>query len=87
VQILPHVYLGNDATARNCFLLARHNIRYVINVTSNLPNYFEAPTPTLVGEGGGMDTTARSGSISYLRIPVDDGSGHDLANFFPGVWW
>ncbi|KAI1714554.1 dual specificity phosphatase, catalytic domain-containing protein [Ditylenchus destructor] len=40
VRILPHLYLGNDETAKNLNTLKRSNIRYVINVTPNLPNYF-----------------------------------------------
>ncbi|KAE9553782.1 hypothetical protein FO519_003003 [Halicephalobus sp. NKZ332] len=41
VQILPYLYLGNDETAKNMETLKRYNVRYVINVTNNLPNYFK----------------------------------------------
>lgn len=47
----------------------RCGIRYVINVTSNLPNYFE-----------------NESDFCYLRIPVDDGSSHNLFQFFPGYF-
>jgi hypothetical protein len=40
-QVLTYVYLGNAETARNRELLKKHGISYVINVTSDLPNYFE----------------------------------------------
>jgi predicted protein tyrosine phosphatase len=44
VQILPYLYLGNMEIAKNKETLQRYNIRYVINVTSNLPNYFKDDT-------------------------------------------
>ncbi|XP_053576992.1 dual specificity protein phosphatase 7 [Bombina bombina] len=41
VQILPYLYLGcaNDST--NLDTLAKYNIKYILNVTPNLPNKFE----------------------------------------------
>uniref|UniRef100_A0A7E4V753 protein-tyrosine-phosphatase n=1 Tax=Panagrellus redivivus TaxID=6233 RepID=A0A7E4V753_PANRE len=41
VQILSYLFLGNDETAKNKDTLKRYNIRYVINVTKNLSNYFK----------------------------------------------
>ncbi|CAJ0959248.1 unnamed protein product, partial [Mesorhabditis belari] len=41
VQILPHLYLGNAETAENKELLDSYGIHYIINVTSNLDNFFE----------------------------------------------
>ncbi|CAD5220510.1 unnamed protein product [Bursaphelenchus okinawaensis] len=40
-KIFHCVYLGNDDTAKNRELLKRFGIDYVINVTSDLPNYYE----------------------------------------------
>ena len=68
------------------FFPLRCDIRYVINVTSDLPNYFEcnAKDEQLNGRNGVSD-------ITYMRIPVDDNCSHNLAQFFPGildfVWW
>ncbi|KAG6920717.1 dual specificity phosphatase 9, partial [Chelydra serpentina] len=41
VQILPHLYLGSARDSANMETLARLGIRYVLNVTPNLPNLFE----------------------------------------------
>ncbi|WKY05792.1 hypothetical protein Q1695_006195 [Nippostrongylus brasiliensis] len=41
VKILPHLLLGNYETASDADLLERNGARYIINVTSNLPNAFE----------------------------------------------
>lgn len=40
VQILPHLYLGGARDAADHEALARLGIRYVLNVTPNLPNLF-----------------------------------------------
>jgi len=62
------------------FFPLRCGIRYVINVTSDLPNYFEcdAKDGELNGGNGLSD-------ITYMRIPVDDNCSHNLAQFFPGI--
>nr|XP_045601331.1 dual specificity protein phosphatase 7-like [Procambarus clarkii] len=41
VEILPHLYLGNAKNSGDRDALNRHKIRYIINVTPNLPNVFE----------------------------------------------
>ncbi|KAL3090928.1 hypothetical protein niasHS_007303 [Heterodera schachtii] len=41
VHILPLLFLGNDETAKSREKIEQNSIRYVINVTSDLPNYFE----------------------------------------------
>ncbi|XP_074872792.1 dual specificity protein phosphatase 9 [Carettochelys insculpta] len=41
VQILPHLYLGSARDSANMETLARLGIRYILNVTPNLPNLFE----------------------------------------------
>uniref|UniRef100_A0A8C0JDC8 Dual specificity protein phosphatase n=1 Tax=Chelonoidis abingdonii TaxID=106734 RepID=A0A8C0JDC8_CHEAB len=41
VQILPHLYLGSARDSANMETLAQLGIRYILNVTPNLPNLFE----------------------------------------------
>ncbi|XP_030625571.1 dual specificity protein phosphatase 7-like [Chanos chanos] len=41
VQILPHLYLGCAKDSRNLDVLGQYNIKYILNVTPNLPNMFE----------------------------------------------
>ncbi|XP_073951233.1 LOW QUALITY PROTEIN: dual specificity protein phosphatase Mpk3-like [Choristoneura fumiferana] len=67
VEILPNLYLGNSSNSEDCDALARHNIKYVLNVTPDLPNAFE--------EAGG--------AISYLKIPIADHWSQNLAVHFP----
>ncbi|XP_063621124.1 dual specificity protein phosphatase Mpk3-like isoform X1 [Cydia splendana] len=67
VEILPNLYLGNSTNSEDCDALARHNIKYVLNVTPDLPNAFEAA----------------GGDISYLKIPIADHWSQNLAVHFP----
>ncbi|XP_043829583.1 dual specificity protein phosphatase 9 [Dromiciops gliroides] len=41
VQILPNLYLGSAQDSANMDTLAKLGIRYILNVTPNLPNLFE----------------------------------------------
>ncbi|XP_072552924.1 dual specificity protein phosphatase 7-like [Salminus brasiliensis] len=41
VQILPYLYLGCAKDSANLDVLGQYNIRYILNVTPNLPNVFE----------------------------------------------
>ncbi|KAK6180931.1 hypothetical protein SNE40_008895 [Patella caerulea] len=40
-EVLPFVYLGNERDAANLERLQSNNIKYVLNVTSHVPLYFE----------------------------------------------
>ncbi|MEE6511560.1 hypothetical protein FKM82_018183, partial [Ascaphus truei] len=41
VQILPYLYLGCAKDATNLDILGKYDIKYILNVTPNLPNMFE----------------------------------------------
>uniref|UniRef100_A0A671Q8N7 protein-tyrosine-phosphatase n=1 Tax=Sinocyclocheilus anshuiensis TaxID=1608454 RepID=A0A671Q8N7_9TELE len=41
VQILPYLYLGCAKDSANLDILGKYNIKYILNVTPNLPNMFE----------------------------------------------
>ncbi|KAL4646356.1 dual specificity protein phosphatase 7-like [Arapaima gigas] len=41
VQILPYLYLGCAKDSSNLDVLGKYNIKYILNVTPNLPNMFE----------------------------------------------
>jgi len=42
VEIVPHLFLGNAVNSEDLETLTKHNIKYILNVTPNLPNVFEA---------------------------------------------
>ncbi|OQV24214.1 Dual specificity protein phosphatase 7 [Hypsibius exemplaris] len=66
-EILPYLYLGNAETAQDLKTLQDFNIRYILNVTPNLPNVFE--TETELG-------------FKYMQIPIQDCLGENLAAYF-----
>ncbi|KAG9467760.1 hypothetical protein GDO78_014377, partial [Eleutherodactylus coqui] len=41
VQILPYLYLGCAKDSANLDILGKYDIKYILNVTPNLPNAFE----------------------------------------------
>lgn len=41
VEILPHLYLGCAKDSTNLDVLEEYGIKYILNVTPNLPNLFE----------------------------------------------
>uniref|UniRef100_A0A1B6F2Q1 Dual specificity protein phosphatase n=2 Tax=Cuerna arida TaxID=1464854 RepID=A0A1B6F2Q1_9HEMI len=41
VEILPHLFLGNAANSEDIESLSKHGIKYILNVTPDLPNVFE----------------------------------------------
>lgn len=41
VQILPYLYLGCAKDSTNLDILGKYGIKYILNVTPNLPNMFE----------------------------------------------
>ena len=41
VEVLPYLFLGNSKNSADMDALEKHNIKYILNVTPNLPNVFE----------------------------------------------
>lgn len=42
IEIITNLYLGNVKHSEDLESLQRHNIKYILNVTPDLPNKFEA---------------------------------------------
>ena len=40
VEVVPYLFLGDAETSRDLNCLRHHNIRYIVNVTENVPNSF-----------------------------------------------
>ena len=41
VEVLPYLFLGNAKNSADSGCLSRNGIKYVLNVTNNIPNTFE----------------------------------------------
>ncbi|XP_070559736.1 dual specificity protein phosphatase 6-like [Ptychodera flava] len=42
VEILPYLFLGSAQDSKNMDMLSKHGIKYILNVTPNIPNCFES---------------------------------------------
>lgn len=68
IEVIENLYLGNHQCSMDSTALARNNIRYILNVTPNLPNHFE----------GNCDI-----DITYKQIPIQDHWSQNLSAYFP----
>jgi len=68
IEVIRHLYLGNAKCSMDSEALLKHNIRYILNVTPNLPNHFE----------GSSDV-----DITYKQIPINDHWSQNLSLYFP----
>ncbi|TYZ61047.1 hypothetical protein PybrP1_012136 [[Pythium] brassicae (nom. inval.)] len=74
-RVLPHVFLGSKAHARDRELLARLQITHVLNVTpprtvdpvAGVPNFFE-----------------KDKTLTYKRCPIFDNKAEDLSGLLEG---
>lgn len=55
-EIIPGLYIGNMNTAKNKMFFNKKNIRAVLNLTPDVPNYYSCPKE----------------KVEYMRISVND---------------
>lgn len=76
-EILPgKLYLGDQFDANDINVLRNLKITHVVNVTSEIPNYFE--------KNG--NAKVKSLGISYMRILVEDKKESMIHYYFPRVY-
>ena len=68
IEVIKNLYLGNAKCSMDSEALLQNNIRYILNVTPNLPNHFE----------GSCDV-----DIKYKQIPIQDHWSQNLSAYFP----
>lgn len=68
IEVVKNLYLGNAKCSMDSEALLQNNIRYILNVTPNLPNHFE----------GSSDV-----NITYKQIPITDHWSQNLSAYFP----
>lgn len=62
-QILPGLWLGNEAASQNENLIRKNRITLIVNCSKKIPNAFDVfPTPRA---GNALD-------VRYIRLPVND---------------
>lgn len=68
IEVIRNLYLGNAKCSMDSEALLKNNIRYILNVTPNLPNHFE----------GSSDV-----DVTYKQIPINDHWSQNLSLYFP----
>lgn len=68
IEVIKNLYLGNAKCSMDSEALVQNNIRYILNVTPNLPNHFEGDC---------------SVDITYKQIPIQDHWSQNLSAYFP----
>ena len=70
-EVLPKVFIGNAAAAKDSTFFNQYKISHVINVTEQEPNYFEVKSDNL-----------RQSKVAYLHLPVSDKCSSTLSSYF-----
>jgi atypical dual specificity phosphatase len=80
-QITSSIYLSGFRGASNLDELKKRNIKYIVNCTKSVSNYFEKKD---CGCGLLNQTTSSSNDddIQYLRVPIDDMFYENISNYF-----
>jgi hypothetical protein len=58
-EILPGLWLGNEATSQSPDFMHQNKIKLVVNASKDIPSKF-------------LDRDLNHGKIYYIRVPVDD---------------
>ncbi|XP_067144325.1 dual specificity protein phosphatase Mpk3-like [Centruroides vittatus] len=66
IEIIPWLFLGNADNSTDLDALKKYKIRYILNVTPNLPNTFQ------------QDDLG----IKYMQIPIQDDWSQKISQFF-----
>ena len=70
-EVIPNIFIGNAAAARDPKFFNQHKISHVINVTEKEPNHFEQKIDDL-----------RQSKVVYLHLPVSDKCSSTLSAYF-----
>jgi dual specificity MAP kinase phosphatase len=73
-NIIDNIYLGNGYNASNYSVIRDYNIKYIVNVTNEIPNYYEY---NIISNNNSLCTTHNL-DIKYLTIPIYDNSENHI---------
>jgi protein-tyrosine phosphatase len=82
-NIIDNIYLGNGYNASNYSVIRDYNIKYIVNVTNEIPNYYEY---NIISNNNTTDNTTDNNSlctthnldIKYFTIPIYDNSENHI---------
>ena len=72
-NIIDNIYLGNGYNASNYSVIRDYNIKYIVNVTKEIPNYYEYN----IVSTNNTSCVPNNIDIKYFNIPIfDNDEGH-----------
>jgi len=72
-NIIDNIYLGNGYNASNYSVIRDYNIKYIVNVTKEIPNYYEYNIVSTTN----TSCIPSNLDIKYFTIPIlDNDEGH-----------
>jgi protein-tyrosine phosphatase len=76
-NIIDNIYLGNGYNASNYSVVRDYNIKYIVNVTKEIPNYYEYNIVSI----NNTSCAPSNLDIKYFNIPIlDNDEGHISVN-------
>ena len=76
-NIIDNIYLGNGYNASNYSVIRDYNIKYIVNVTKEIPNYYEY---NIISTNNSTISTYNL-DIKYFTIPIyDNAENHILVH-------
>lgn len=82
-QITSSIYLSGFRGASNLDELKKRNIKYIVNCTKSVSNYFEKKD---CGCGLSNKLTLPNDDIQYLRVSIDDMVNENISNYFDSTY-
>ncbi len=74
-NIIDNIYLGNGYNASNYSVIRDYDIKYIVNVTNEIPNYYEYNIiSNNINDENTLLCSTNNLDIKYLTIPIHDNS-------------
>jgi protein-tyrosine phosphatase len=74
-NIIDNIYLGNGYNASNYSVIRDYDIKYIVNVTNEIPNYYEYNIiSNNINDENTLLCSTNNIDIKYLTIPIHDNS-------------
>jgi len=74
-NIIDNIYLGNGYNASNYSVIRDYDIKYIVNVTDEIPNYYEYNIiSNNINDENTLLCSTNNLDIKYLTIPIHDNS-------------
>jgi hypothetical protein len=77
-NIIDNIYLGNGYNASNYSVIRDYDIKYIVNVTKEIPNYYEYNIITSNNNSNNGSLCTYNLDIKYFTIPIYDNAENHI---------